>query len=103
MLKRRFPYLVHMRVNFKNAVKVIMCCVVLHNMTITWRDEMSKDINDPDEQQQPQVHVNEYYDRPTTTTLGECRGGGGANRPGIICVHRWTLLLASGKNIFWDK
>ena len=70
MLKRRFPYLVHMRVNFKNAVKVIMCCVVLHNMTITWRDEMSKDINDPDEQQQPQVHVNEYYDRAYYNNLG---------------------------------
>ena len=70
MLKRRFPYLVHMRVNFKNAVKVIMCCVVLHNMTITWRDEMPNDINDPDEQQQPQVHVNEYYDRAYYNNLG---------------------------------
>ena len=31
---------------------------------------MPNDINDPDEQQQPQVHVNEYYDRAYYNNLG---------------------------------
>ena len=59
MLKRRFPYLVHMRNHLSNAVKIVMCCVVLHNITITWRDEIG-DMEEVDDFPPPQDHIEEY-------------------------------------------
>ena len=62
VLKKRFPYLVHMRIHLENAVKVIMCCAVLHNMTIEWKDEIG-DIDQEDlvdDFVPPADHIDEY-------------------------------------------
>ena len=61
ILKRRFPCLVHMRIHLKNAVKVIMCCVVLHNMTIEWNDDIGDiDEDEVDDFVPPVDHIDEY-------------------------------------------
>ena len=39
-----------------------MCCVVLHNMAITWNDEMPVDVRDPGDNDAPENNVNEYFD-----------------------------------------
>ena len=70
ILKRRFPYVVHMRNHLNNAVKVIMCCVVLHNMSITWVDELPEGAADPEDRDQPNDNVNQYYDAGYFNNLG---------------------------------
>ena len=60
-MKRRFPYLVHMRNKLDNAVKIVMCCVVLHNITISWRDELL-DEEDPGDHLPPRDHIDEHND-----------------------------------------
>ena len=59
ILKRRFPYVVHMRNRLDNATKIVMCCVVLHNITITWHDELL-DEEDLVDHPPPRDHVDEY-------------------------------------------
>ena len=53
--------MVHMRIHLKNAVKVIMCCVVLHNMTIEWNDDIGDiDEDEVDDFVPPVDHIDEY-------------------------------------------
>ena len=59
ILKRRFPYVVHMRINFDNAVKVIMAAVVLHNIAIEWKDEI-EDLDEPEDYVPPRDNIDDY-------------------------------------------
>ena len=61
ILKRRFPYVVHMRVNFEHAVKVIMAAVVLHNIAIDWKDEID-DMDEPEDFLPPRDNIEEFLD-----------------------------------------
>ena len=49
MLKRRFPILVWMRNKLQNAIKIIMCCVILHNIAIEWNEPLPEDEDGPED------------------------------------------------------
>ena len=50
-----------MRNKLDNAVKIVMCCVVLHNITISWRDELL-DEEDPGDHLPPRDQIDEHDD-----------------------------------------
>ena len=60
ILKKKFPFLVHMRVNLRNAMRVIMCCVVLHNILITWKERTERDSRIVRDFVPPMDHIDEY-------------------------------------------
>ena len=53
----------HMRVHFKNAIKVVMCCAVLHNICITWWDDMDE-LQEVEDWSPPDDTIAEYEVAP---------------------------------------
>ena len=47
-----------------------MCCVLLHNMSIAWADELPEGAEDPQDADAPQDHINMYYDAGFFNNLG---------------------------------
>ena len=41
--KRRFPILRCLRVNLPNAYKIIICCAILHNLSVLWGEILPQD------------------------------------------------------------
>ena len=53
-----------------NAVKIIMAGVVLHNISIDWRDEVPQEGRNVNPDDQPQDHIDQYHPPAYYNNLG---------------------------------
>ena len=89
MLKRRFPITKFLHVNLNNAYKIIVACVMLHNMALGFNDEVPE-YDHPDYVNRPELdNIVVVNDLP----LGQMRGFGRLARDNWMATM-WTRLTA---------